>query len=175
MGLEPTIPAFERAKTVHALDRAANVIGRISIQLRQMQATVLQEAGSFRQQKFSTAFNSFQFVVVDGCLARAGTFLTCLPAITKQRLLSRCLFRGLCQATAPYAKILIRMVRKSLLVYRFQKYTSESVLLQFRAHVCVTHFSIGCIAQTSAVELDPGMGRRREKSCKRNKKIQIKM
>jgi hypothetical protein len=26
MGLEPTIPAFERAKTVHALDRAATVI-----------------------------------------------------------------------------------------------------------------------------------------------------
>jgi hypothetical protein len=24
---EPTIPVFERAKTVHALDRAANVIG----------------------------------------------------------------------------------------------------------------------------------------------------
>jgi hypothetical protein len=27
VGFEPTIPAFERAKTVHALDRAANVIG----------------------------------------------------------------------------------------------------------------------------------------------------
>jgi hypothetical protein len=27
LGLEPTIPAFERAKTVHALDRAATVIG----------------------------------------------------------------------------------------------------------------------------------------------------
>jgi hypothetical protein len=27
MGFEPTIPAFERAKTVHALDRAATVIG----------------------------------------------------------------------------------------------------------------------------------------------------
>jgi hypothetical protein len=26
-GFEPTIPAFERAKTVHALDRAATVIG----------------------------------------------------------------------------------------------------------------------------------------------------
>jgi hypothetical protein len=31
MGFEPTIPAFERAKTVHALDGAATVIGRISI------------------------------------------------------------------------------------------------------------------------------------------------
>jgi hypothetical protein len=28
MGFEPTIPAFERAKTVHALDRAAPVIGK---------------------------------------------------------------------------------------------------------------------------------------------------
>jgi hypothetical protein len=27
MGFEPTIPAFEQAKTVHALDRAATVIG----------------------------------------------------------------------------------------------------------------------------------------------------
>jgi hypothetical protein len=27
VGFEPTIPALERAKTVHALDRAANVIG----------------------------------------------------------------------------------------------------------------------------------------------------
>jgi hypothetical protein len=27
MGFEPTIPAFERAKMVHALDRAATVIG----------------------------------------------------------------------------------------------------------------------------------------------------
>jgi hypothetical protein len=28
-GFEPTIPVFERAKTVHALDHAATVIGRI--------------------------------------------------------------------------------------------------------------------------------------------------
>jgi hypothetical protein len=27
VGLETTIPVFERAKTVHALDRAATVIG----------------------------------------------------------------------------------------------------------------------------------------------------
>jgi hypothetical protein len=30
VGLEPTIPVFERAKTVHALDRAATVIGSYS-------------------------------------------------------------------------------------------------------------------------------------------------
>jgi hypothetical protein len=27
VAFEPTVPAFEQAKTVHALDRAANVIG----------------------------------------------------------------------------------------------------------------------------------------------------
>jgi hypothetical protein len=32
VGLEPTIPVFERAKTVHALDRAAIVIGLKLIQ-----------------------------------------------------------------------------------------------------------------------------------------------
>jgi hypothetical protein len=31
VGLEPTIPVFEWAKTVHALDRAATVTGRRSI------------------------------------------------------------------------------------------------------------------------------------------------
>jgi hypothetical protein len=29
VGFEPTIPVFERAKTVHALDRTATVIGEI--------------------------------------------------------------------------------------------------------------------------------------------------
>jgi hypothetical protein len=28
VGFEPRIPVFERAKTVHALDRAATVIGK---------------------------------------------------------------------------------------------------------------------------------------------------
>jgi hypothetical protein len=28
VGFEPTIPVFERAKTVHAFDRGATVIGR---------------------------------------------------------------------------------------------------------------------------------------------------
>jgi hypothetical protein len=31
VGSEPTIPAFERAKTVHALDHAGTVIGRITV------------------------------------------------------------------------------------------------------------------------------------------------
>jgi hypothetical protein len=33
MGFEPTIPVFERPKTVHALDRAATVIGAWTIVL----------------------------------------------------------------------------------------------------------------------------------------------
>jgi hypothetical protein len=35
VGLKPTIPSFERAKTVHALDLAATVIGIYLIQYRQ--------------------------------------------------------------------------------------------------------------------------------------------
>jgi hypothetical protein len=31
VGFESTIPVFERAKTVHALDRAANVVGVVFI------------------------------------------------------------------------------------------------------------------------------------------------
>jgi hypothetical protein len=31
VGFEPTIPMFERVKTFHVLDRAATVIGRISV------------------------------------------------------------------------------------------------------------------------------------------------
>jgi hypothetical protein len=31
VGFEPTIPVFERAKTVHALDRADTVIGKTDI------------------------------------------------------------------------------------------------------------------------------------------------
>jgi hypothetical protein len=31
MGFEPMIPVFERAKTVHALDRAATVIGELHV------------------------------------------------------------------------------------------------------------------------------------------------
>jgi hypothetical protein len=30
-GFEPTIPAFEREKTVHALDRAANVFDTVTL------------------------------------------------------------------------------------------------------------------------------------------------
>jgi hypothetical protein len=30
VGFEPTIPVFERAKTVHALERAATVIGTVA-------------------------------------------------------------------------------------------------------------------------------------------------
>jgi hypothetical protein len=35
-GFEPTIPVFERAKTVHALDRAATAIGTIVLLLEKL-------------------------------------------------------------------------------------------------------------------------------------------
>jgi hypothetical protein len=31
VGFKPTVPASERAKTVHALDRSANVTGQVGI------------------------------------------------------------------------------------------------------------------------------------------------
>jgi hypothetical protein len=36
VGFEPTIPVFERAKTIHALDRAATVIGAMWISAAEM-------------------------------------------------------------------------------------------------------------------------------------------
>jgi hypothetical protein len=36
VGFEPTIPVFEREKTVHALDRAATVIGSFNIYVREI-------------------------------------------------------------------------------------------------------------------------------------------
>jgi hypothetical protein len=36
VGFEPTIPAFDRAKTVHVLDRAANMFGTLTFTLPQM-------------------------------------------------------------------------------------------------------------------------------------------
>jgi hypothetical protein len=33
MGFEPTVPVFERVKTVHASDRAATVIGKVDVQI----------------------------------------------------------------------------------------------------------------------------------------------
>jgi hypothetical protein len=41
-----------------------------------------------------------------GCQVIARISLTCLPAVTKQQLLSRCLFRGLFLATSLYATVL---------------------------------------------------------------------
>jgi hypothetical protein len=37
VGFEPTIPVFERAKTVHTLDRATNVIGKWKTNLGYLQ------------------------------------------------------------------------------------------------------------------------------------------
>jgi hypothetical protein len=46
-----------------------------------------------------------QFFYTGGCLALARILLACLPAVTKQRLLSH-LFRGVCLATGLYVTIL---------------------------------------------------------------------
>jgi hypothetical protein len=44
---EPTIPPFERAKTVHALDRAATVIGKKNVTLlSKIQVTNHEDVGS---------------------------------------------------------------------------------------------------------------------------------
>jgi hypothetical protein len=34
VGFEPTIPVFERAKNVHAVDRAATVIGTVKLRMQ---------------------------------------------------------------------------------------------------------------------------------------------
>jgi hypothetical protein len=39
VGSEPTIPVLERAKTVHALDRAATVIGELKYYLQEIRAS----------------------------------------------------------------------------------------------------------------------------------------
>jgi hypothetical protein len=41
VGLQPTIPVFERAKTVHALDRAAVVIGPSADNLNEILLTFM--------------------------------------------------------------------------------------------------------------------------------------
>jgi hypothetical protein len=53
----------------------------------------------------NAGFNSFYIVVMGSFLAIAQLFLTCLPAVTKKRLLSRHLFRGICLTTGLYATI----------------------------------------------------------------------
>jgi hypothetical protein len=44
VGFEPTIPAFKRAKTVHALDRAAIVIGWVCMQITSITSLGIQSA-----------------------------------------------------------------------------------------------------------------------------------
>jgi hypothetical protein len=46
VGFEPAIPVFERAKTVHALDRAVTVIGTEAPLLGQNRCLNLQESFS---------------------------------------------------------------------------------------------------------------------------------
>jgi hypothetical protein len=55
VGFEPTIPVFDRAKTVHTLDRAATLIG---IYLFTKYLCVYT--------RFHNAFNNSDYVVLDG-------------------------------------------------------------------------------------------------------------
>jgi hypothetical protein len=48
MGFEPTIPVFELTKTVHALDRAATVIGRQQFWIWATKTEVLNVANGSR-------------------------------------------------------------------------------------------------------------------------------
>jgi hypothetical protein len=50
VGFEPTIPAFQRTKTVHALDSAATVIGNVSFLL--VSNTEITEKENFGDQFF---------------------------------------------------------------------------------------------------------------------------
>jgi hypothetical protein len=52
VGFEPVIPAFERAKTVYVLDRAATVIGIILIYQQEISKTALYEISWKFLQKF---------------------------------------------------------------------------------------------------------------------------
>jgi hypothetical protein len=55
MGLEPMIPAFEQAKTVHALDRTATVIGKKDMELAEVAVLVLMQV--LRQMRFVRPLN----------------------------------------------------------------------------------------------------------------------
>jgi hypothetical protein len=56
VGLEPTIPAFEGAKTVHALDRAATVIDNIQSYGQEISRIL-------RNMKFHHSFDSIPFQI----------------------------------------------------------------------------------------------------------------
>jgi hypothetical protein len=53
VGFEPTIPVLQRAKTVHALDRAATVIGPDEMYMRQKMNVA-----------FNTAINMYETVIL---------------------------------------------------------------------------------------------------------------
>jgi hypothetical protein len=60
VGLEPTIPAFERAKTVHALDRAATVVGDFCLlyTFYPLQIIFIRSHFLFQRQKIHTKFSN---------------------------------------------------------------------------------------------------------------------
>jgi hypothetical protein len=51
VGFEPTIPVFERAKTVHALDRATTVIGIMDLNVFQIRRHYLYQSGNLQTRR----------------------------------------------------------------------------------------------------------------------------
>jgi hypothetical protein len=60
VGFEPTIPAFERAKTVHALDRAVSLIGRMLFQPTKISRPLLALHASTPHLPRTTRLNDFR-------------------------------------------------------------------------------------------------------------------
>jgi hypothetical protein len=51
LGFEPTIPVLERTKTVHALDRAANMIGALQITHKEMETNMTKRSAHLQSQR----------------------------------------------------------------------------------------------------------------------------
>jgi hypothetical protein len=57
MGFEPTIPVFQRARTVHTLDLAATVIGTDVVRINEL--TLLVSLGLMREKSITFIFMGF--------------------------------------------------------------------------------------------------------------------
>jgi hypothetical protein len=76
--------------------------------------------------------NSLSTVAMGGCLAISRISLTYLPAVTKQQLLSLCLFRDLCQATCLYSTIFCLIILFGVFYIIYFKFFTK-----FRGGMCL--------------------------------------
>jgi hypothetical protein len=91
VGLEPTIPVFEQAKTIHALDRAATVIGLVYVILinKIKLKSKLQIYIIFEACKFNVCYGPFSKIAAPPRIAQANQLLlrrphglrTCAPGL----------------------------------------------------------------------------------------------